>query len=145
MKVQTVKFPQTPEATLEEVKKLKVFIDKYNVERFNTAEMLPAEMIAVMWHSAQLDFIEALDDYDNRVGIMMVSIYTKGDGTRGATVMVSYIDEENRKQGLFRKMVELARIIYRARNITVLDIPVFDDVDLSWFGEVHIKTYRSEL
>ena len=145
MKVQTVKFPQTPEATLEEVNKLKVFIDKYNVERFNTAEMLPAEMIAVMGHSAQVDFIEALDDNDNRVGLMMVSIYTKGDGTRGATVMVSYVEEEYRKQGLFRKMVDLARIIYRARNITVLDIPVFDDVDLSRFGEVHIKTYRSEL
>lgn len=145
MKVQTVKFPQTPEATLEEVNKLRVFIDKYHQERFNYEQTMPSEMVAVMWHSAQVDFLEVLNDEEERVGVAMVSIYPKGDGTRGATMMAAYIDEPYRGKGLFKQMIGLAKVVYRARNITTLDIPVDSDKDLDWFGNLYMKTYRSEL
>ena len=145
MKVQTVKFPQTPDATLEEINKLRPFIDKYHKERFDYDETMPSEMLAVMWHSAQLDFLEVVNDEGVRVGVAMVSIYQKGDGTRGATLMAAYIDEEYRGQGMFRRMIELAKVIYRARNISTLDIPVDSKVDLGWFGGEYLTTYRAEL
>ena len=69
MKVQTVKFPQTPEATLAEIHSLRGLLDKYHMEQFGTADVIPSEMLAIMWHAAQIDFIEALNDADERVGL----------------------------------------------------------------------------
>lgn len=145
MKVQTVKFPGTPEATLALVNEFRPFVDKYHKELFNAEETIPSEMMVIMWHSAQLDFIEVLNDDEERVGLSMISIYTKGDGTRGATMMAAYIEEPYRGQGMFKRIVELAKVVYRARSITTLDIPVKADKDLSWFGQVYLKTFRSEL
>ena len=145
MKVQTVKFPQTPEATLEEIHSLRGLLDKYHMEQFGTADVLPSEMLAIMWHSAQIDFIEALNDADERVGLVMVSIYSKVDGTRGANVMAAYVEEDYRSQGVFKQMLSLAKVVYRARNILTLDLTVPLQVDASWFGKEHTKTYRLEL
>lgn len=145
MKVQTVKFPDTPEATLAVVNELRPFIDRYHKELFNATETIPSEMMAIMWHSAQLDFIEVLNDDDERVGVAMVSLYTKGDGSRGATIMAAYLNEEYRGKGLFKRIVELGKLVYRARNVTTLDIPVREEQDLSWFGDIYLKTYRAEL
>lgn len=145
MKVQTVKFPQTPEATLAEIHSLRGLLDKYHMEQFGTADVVPSEMLAIMWHSAQIDFIEALNDADERIGLVMVSIYSKVDGTRGANIMAAYVEEDYRSQGVFKQMLNLAKVVYRARNILTLDLTVPLAVDASWFGEEHTKTYRLEL
>lgn len=145
MKVQTVKFPQTPEATLAEIHSLRGLLDKYHMEQFGTADVIPSEMLAIMWHAAQIDFIEALNDADERVGLMLVSIYSKVDDTRGANIMAAYVEEDYRSQGIFKQMLNLAKVVYRARNILTLDLTVPLQVDVSWFGKEHTKTYRLEL
>ena len=135
MKIQTVKFPSTPEETLEQVIKMRPFIDKSF-----------AEMLVMMWHSASLDFVELLNDEGERVGLAMNQLlFHEGKGERMVKLMTAYIDPEYRGKGEFKRMVDYMKVIYRARNFAYIDVVVLTGKPFTLAGEEVAKIIRMEL
>lgn len=147
MKIQTVKFPSTPEETLEQVIKMRPFIDKSFAEMDGSdSTSLPNEMLVMMWHSASLDFVELLNDEGERVGLAMNQLlFHEGKGERMVKVMTAYIDPEYRGKGEFKRMVDYMKVIYRARNFAYIDVVVLTGKPFTLAGEEVAKIIRMEL
>lgn len=146
MKIQTVKFPTTPDETMEKVKEMRPLIDKYfaEVEGEDSSE-LPNEMLVMGWHAANLDFIELLDG-DKRVGLMMNQLmFHELKQERFAKLMVAYIEPEYRGKGEFKRMVEYMKTVYQARNISYIDVVLNIDQPFTLQGKEVAKVIRMEL
>lgn len=146
MKIQTVKFPATPDETMEKVKEMRPLIDKYfaEVEGEDSSE-LPNEMLVMGWHAANLDFIELLDG-DKRVGLMMNQLmFHELKQERFAKLMVAYIEPEYRGKGEFKRMVEYMKTVYQARNLSYIDVVLNIDQPFTLQGKEVAKVIRMEL
>lgn len=146
MKIQTVKFPTTPDETMEKVKEMRPLIDKYfaEVEGEDSSE-LPNEMLVMGWHAANLDFIELLDG-DKRVGLMMNQLmFHELKQERFAKLMVAYIEPEYRGKGEFKRMVEYMKTVYQARNLSYIDVVLNIDKPFTLQGKEVAKVIRMEL
>lgn len=145
MKIQTVPFPRGPEETLEKVRELKPFLNKYYDEvGEGSTQTLPDQALVMFWHQATLDFIELLDD-DKRVGLIMNTLYiNEPTGERYANVAVAYIDPEYRGKGEFKRMLDYMTTVYQARNVKRIDINV--PLDKSFcMGKPVATVYRVEI
>lgn len=147
MKIQSVKFPETPEATVEVIKELRPFIDRYfsKIGEGNTSA-LPAETLAILWHSAQVDFIELLDDEQNRVGLLMFYLYVNPITQKSMAMFFAGSAEQTLvEQGWVGKMFDFAQDVYRARRFSCIEIT--DRLDSEFFrrGKPVATVYRVEL
>lgn len=145
MKIQTVKFPATPEQAEQKIEELRPLLDAYYAEtKGGNADKFPTQMLVMMWHSFLIDFIEVLNDEGERVGLMMNSIVDDlvSEG-RSALVLAFYLKEDYRGQGLFKRAMKYATTVYQARSFSHIDLPVKQKLD--WFGSEHALTYRKEL
>lgn len=147
MKIQTVKFPATPDETLEVVTQLRPFIDKSFAESDGSdSTSLPNEMLVMMWHAASLDFIELLDDNGKRVGVIMNQlIFHEGKGERFVKLMAAYIEPEYRGKGEFKRMVDYMKVVYQARNVDYIDVVVLTGQPFTLEGKEVAKVIRMEL
>lgn len=147
MKIQTVKFPATPDETLEVVTQLRPFIDKsFAAIDGSDTTSLPNEMLVMMWHSATLDFIELLNDEGTRVGLIMNQlIFHEGKGERFVKLMAAYIEPEYRGKGEFKRMVEYMKVVYQARNAAYIDVVVMTGQPFTLEGKEVAKVIRMEL
>lgn len=147
MKVQAVKFPNTPDETLAKVKELRPLIDKLLAEgEGGNPSALPDEMVVIMWHSAMLDFIELINDEGQRVGLLMLSLFhNEFKGKRVVSVLGGYVEPLYRKEGWFTKMFSLAKTVYQARGVDYIEMTVRDDQVPVKFGEKVATVYRTEL
>lgn len=146
MKIQTVKFPSTPEETMEKVVEMRPFIDRYfaEVEGEDSSE-LPNEVLVMSWHAASLDFIELLDG-DKRVGLMMNQLlFHDLKQQRYAKLMLAYIEPEYRGKGEFKRMVEYMKTVYQARSISFIDVVVNVNQPFTLKGEEVARVIRMEL
>lgn len=146
MKIQTVKFPSTPEATMNKVKELRPLIDKYFAEaEGEDSSELPNEMLVMGWHSANIDFIELLDG-DKRVGLIMNQLmFHELKQARFAKLMVAYIEPEYRGKGEFKRMVDYMKTVYQARNVSYIDVVVNTNQPFTLQGKEVAKVIRMEL
>lgn len=146
MKIQTVKFPSTPDETMEKVKELRILIDKYFAEvEGEDSSALPNEMLVMGWHAANLDFIELLDG-DTRVGVIMNQLmFHELKQERFAKLMLAYIEPEYRGKGEFKRMVEYMKTVYQARNISYIDVVLNIDQPFTFQGKEVAKVIRMEL
>lgn len=146
MKIQTVKFPSTPDETMEKVKELRILIDKYFAEvEGEDSSALPNEMLVMGWHAANLDFIELLDG-DTRVGVIMNQLmFHELKQERFAKLMIAYIEPEYRGKGEFKRMVEYMKTVYQARNISYIDVVLNIDQPFTFQGKEVAKVIRMEL
>lgn len=146
MKIQTVKFPSTPDETMEKVKELRILIDKYFAEvEGEDSSALPNEMLVMGWHAANLDFIELLDG-DTRVGVIMNQLmFHELKQERFAKLMLAYIEPEYRGKGEFKRMVEYMKTVYQARNISYIDVVLNIDQPFTLQGKEVAKVIRMEL
>lgn len=147
MTVKTVKFPQTPEETLDKVKELKYFIDAfYNEIGERRYEVVPAEFYVQMWHSRVLDFIEILNENNERIGLLASRIVENDfNGSKGASVMVAYISPEYRGKGYFKEALRYAKVVYQAKHYDSFSITVPKDIDLKEMGELKSLVYEVRL
>ncbi len=146
MKIQNVKFPDTPEATLDKVKELRPFIDRFYEEtgEGNTADLAP-EMLTILWHNGALDFIEALDG-EKRVGLMMLSIYDNHvTQRRVASITTAYVEQSYRQQGIFNAMFNHAKVVCQARRINALETMVKNDGVPIKVGKPFAQVFRLEI
>lgn len=146
MKIQTVKFPSTPEATMESVKEMRPFIDRYftEVEGQDSTD-LPNEVLVMSWHGVALDFIEVLDG-DKRIGLIMNQfVFNELDKQRYAKLMIAYIEPEYRGQGIFKRMIDYMKTVYQARNIAYIDVVVSNDQPFTIQGKEVARIIRMEL
>lgn len=146
MKIKTVTFPATPDATMEEVKSMRPFIDKYFAEvEGQDSTSLPNEMLVMSWHAATLDFIELLDG-DKRVGLIMNQlVFNELTKQRYAKLMVAYIEPEYRGKGEFKRMVEYIKTVYQARHIAYIDFVVNTGSPFTLEGKEVARVIRMEL
>lgn len=146
MIVQTVRFPETPDATLEKIKELRPLLNKFYQELGKgDSEPMTAEMLTIMWHSFMLDFVEALNDKGERVGLLAVNvIYNESTGKTTGSISVSYVEKEYRRQGIFKRMIDHAKATLIARRVESLEVTVPFNFDMD-LGEVKTKTYLMEL
>lgn len=146
MRIQTVKFPSTPELTLEKINEMRPLIDAYykEVEGGDTS-LQPGEMLAIMWHSGSLDFVEALEN-DERVGLMMIGVYRNEiNGKSVASVMSLYVKPEYRKKGIATMMLDYLQKTLVARRIDCVEMIIRDGMTPIPFGKEVGKVYRQEL
>lgn len=146
MKIQTVEFPKTPDETLAKVEEFRPLLDEFFQETAGkTSEFLQAEMLVMAWHSAMLDFIEVVENGE-RVGLMMINLsFHPTELERFGLISLAYVKPTHRKQGVFRKMLDYARLIYRARQVKYLELAVKVDQEINSFGRVVSQIYREDL
>lgn len=147
MKIQVIKFPETPDATLAKVNEFRHLIEAYFSEvGAGPAEKLPSEMLVIMWHSRMADFIELLNDDNERVGLLMTNLYdNEVSGKRSGNILVAYVDPKYRGQGWFKKMLSHAKIIYQARDVDYLEITVRNSDRPFTLGVETSRVYRMDL
>lgn len=146
MRIQTVKFPSTPEATLEKINEMRPLIDAYyqEINEGDTSSQ-PSEMLAIMWHSGGFDFIEALDG-EERVALTMVSIYRNDiTGKSVASVVVLYVKPEYRRKRIASMMLDHLQKTAVARRIDCVEMIIRDELTPIPFGKEVGKVYRQEL
>lgn len=127
MKIQTVPFPKTPDEAVATMKSIQPLLAKYYAETndLGREQDLPAEALAVFWHSYSLDFVELLNDEKQRVGIVMLSVVTsETKQERYGQIAVAYIDPEYRGQGHFKAMLNYIKTVSQARQFTRIEITV---------------------
>lgn len=129
MIIGAVKFPSTPDDTVEKVNELKVLLDAYFKEiGEKDASHLATEMLVMLWHSALIDFIEITDN-GKRVGLVMLNLFRNPNTEKGiVTVSAFYILPEYRGRGLFTETLQYAKTIYQARQYDELEF-VSKDVE----------------
>lgn len=146
MKIQTLPFPRTPEEAVASIKSIQPLLGEYYNETGDGGreQDLPAEALAVFWHSYTVDFVELLDNGE-RVGIIMLSILSsEAKQERYGQIAVAYIKPEYRGQGYFKKMLNYIKTVSQARQFTKIEItvPVGHKFTL---GEEVGTVYRMEL
>lgn len=146
MKIQTLPFPRTPEEAVEVIKSIQPLLGAYYDETGDSGreQDLPAEALAVFWHSYSIDFVELLDNGD-RVGIIMLSVLSsEAKQERYGQIAVAYIKPEYRGQGYFKQMMKYITTVSQARQFTKIEITVPTGSNFTLGKEVG-KVYRMEL
>lgn len=147
MKIQTVPFPRTPDEAVAVIKEIQPLLRKFYEETGDTGREsdLPAEALAVFWHSYAVDFVELLDDNKQRVGIVMLSIVSsEAKQERYGQVAVAYIEPEHRGNGHFRVMMDYIKTVSQARQFSRIEITVPNGLPFT-MGEAVGTVYRMEL
>lgn len=146
MKIQTVPFPKTPEEAVETIRELQPLLAKYYAETGDNGreQDLPAEALAVFWHSYTVDFVELLDQGE-RVGVVMLSIMSSGTRQeRYGQIAAAYIEPSHRGQGHFKRMLDYIKTVSQARQFSRIDITVPKGSKFT-LGEEVGTVYRMEL
>lgn len=146
MKIQTVPFPSTPESAVALIKELQPLLGKYYEETGDTGreQDLPAEALAVFWHSYTVDFVELLDQGE-RVGLIMLSIMSsEAKQERYGQIAAAYIEPAYRGQGHFKRMIDYIKTVSQARQFSRIDIIVPKGKPFT-LGEAVGTLYRMEL
>lgn len=146
MKIQTVPFPSTPEEAVTVIKELQPMLGKYYEETGDTGreQDLPAEALAVFWHSYTVDFVELLDQGE-RVGLIMMSIMSsEAKQERYGQIAAAYIAPSHRGQGHFKRMMDYIKTVSQARQFSRIDITVPKGKQFT-MGEEVGTVYRMEL
>lgn len=146
MKIQTVPFPRTPEDAVAVIKEIQPLLGEYYAETGDDGREkdLPAEALAVFWHSYSIDFVELLDQGE-RVGIIMLSIVSsEAKQERYGQIAVAYIKKCYRGLGHFKQMMKYISTVSQARQFTKIEITVPANVKFT-LGEEVGKVYRMEL
>lgn len=126
MKIQTLPFPRTPEEAVETIKYIQPLLGAYYDETGDGGreQDLPAEALAVFWHSYSIDFVELLDNGE-RVGLVMLSVLSsEAKQERYGQIAVAYIKPEYRGQGYFKQMMKYILTVSQARQFTKIEITV---------------------
>lgn len=147
MKIQTLPFPKTPEEAVAVMSAVKLLLAKYYAETGDSGreQDLPPEAMAVFWHSYSIDFVELLNDENQRVGIVMLSIATsEAKQDRYGQIAVAYIEPEYRSQGWFKKMIAYIKTVSQARQFSKIEITVPSGSTFT-LGEPVGTVYRMEL
>lgn len=147
MRIQTVPFPKSPEAAVAVIKEIQPLLGKFYDETGDTGreQDLPAEALAVFWHSYSIDFVELLDDDKKRVGIIMLSVISsEAKQERYGQVAVAYIEPEHRGNGHFKVMMDYIKTVSQARQFTKIEITVPKGKPFTMGTEVG-TVYRMEL
>lgn len=146
MIIGTVKFPSTPDETVEKVKELKPLLDGYfeEVGEGNSSH-LQTEMLVMFWHSAVIDFIEIVEG-EERIGLMMLNLYNNPNtGKNTATISAFYIKPEHRGKGLFTEALKYAQTIFQARRYDELEFISRDLNKVPKIGEKVGVVYKIRL
>lgn len=147
MKIQTVPFPKTPDEAVGLMKAIQPLLAKYYIETGDSGreQDLPAEALAVFWHSYSIDFIELLNDAQQRVGVVMLSVVTsESKQERYGQIAVAYIEPEYRKQGYFKQMIQYIKTVSQARQFSRIEITVPSEYAFTMGSPVG-TVYRMEL
>lgn len=146
MKIQTIKFPQTIEETENKINEVRPLLDKYFQEVYQMdSSHLDTGVFVMLWHEYKVDFIELMENGE-RVGLCVLSIIPSDPSTnRGAILMAGYIEPEYRGKGYFKAAMNYISTVLQARSFDYFDIPVSPKVNLSWFSNPNLVTYRKEL
>lgn len=146
MKIQTLPFPRTPEEAVEAIKSVQPLLSAYYEETGDSGreQDLPAEALAVFWHSYSIDFVELLDNGE-RVGLIMLSVISsEAKQERYGQIAVAYIKPEYRGQGYFKQMMKYIATVSQARQFTKIEITVPKNGKFT-LGEEVGTVYRMEL
>lgn len=147
MKIQTVPFPRTPEEAVATIREIQPLLEKFYHETGESGreQDLPAEALAVFWHSYSVDFVELLDDNKQRVGLIMLSIVSsEAKQERYGQVAVAYIEPEHRGNGHFKVMLDYIKTVSQARQFSKIEITVPKGNNFT-LGEAVGTVYRMEL
>lgn len=147
MKIQTVKFPETPEATVDMIDEMRPLIQGgYEaLGKGDSEKDLPSHALALFWWQNNADFIELLHDDGRRVGLLMCNFhFSEGLEIRTASVVTAYIEPKYRGKGYFKMMLNYLQTVYQARHIKYIDIMVAKDVGFHFGTHTH-NLYRMEL
>lgn len=147
MKIQTVPFPKTPDEAVGLMKAIQPLLAKYYIETGDSGreQDLPAEALAVFWHSYSIDFIELLNDAQQRVGVVMLSVVTsESKQERYGQIAVAYIEPEYRKQGYFKQMIQYIKTVSQARQFSRIEINVPNEYTFTMGTPVGV-VYQMEL
>lgn len=146
MKIQTLPFPRTPEEAVETIKAIQPLLGAYYDETGDSGreQDLPAEALAVFWHSYSIDFVELLDNGE-RVGLVMLSVLSsEAKQERYGQIAVAYIKPEYRGLGYFKQMMKYITTVSQARQFTKIEITVPKGSNFT-LGEEVGTVYRMEL
>lgn len=147
MRVQHLPFPKGPEETVAKIEEIRPLLNKFYAETSQgNADHLSSEMLTMFWHQRLNEYVELLNDQNERVGLLMVSTYFDEPKAESRMIVgLAYVEPEYRKQGWFKKMIEHLSVVSKARGYSHITLNAPIDQSLNWFGKPTEILYTREL